>query len=685
MNRRIYTFIASLVATALLGLPLTNLNAGGHGGGGGGHGGGGGGGHFGGGGGGGHFGGGGGGHFGGGGGNFGGRSMNFGGGGSHFSGGSIRHGGGNFGGGNFGGGNTGGGSVRHFNGGSIQNFGGGSHHIQGGNVNIGNRSISNGGGSFRQSHSVQGNLNHHSGSGQGLNQIGNSSHFSQRHFSGINSQGVKGSSQIGNHINRGNRTNFASRSISGNALTHSSGHFSQRHNVGTANFVKNSGAGGTAFASNHHGSGSFSKAGSLNHAAGFRGLSSVNRGSGQSLSGNGFSSHHGINSINGGFRHGLHSLNQSGAIRLSRNHGGTLNANSRFNSSYVAHNRLLWGAGNRFFPYGGYGSLFRIGFGFGRPWGYGGYYGGFGRYGLWGGRRWGWGYSRWAWRHPWRALLLGYGGYGYGGFGYGGYGYGGYGYGGYGLGGYGGFGYNPYCSYGYGNYGYGNYGYGNSGYGSYGYTPVAYSNGYANAGTPVLAAVSTDATPTPLVVQNDPATDPAATASATDSAFADLGEQEFKAANYSKAVDAWRHAIVDDPKNGVLYMMLSQAYFAVGKYNESAGAAQQGMLLLPEENWGVVPQNYKELYTNIGDYTKQLKDLEAARKKKEDDPALRFLLGYHYGYLGYPTEAVRELDKGLSIVPEDELAEKMRDGFKSKIKPQTAAATKPVPEKDAGK
>jgi len=597
--------------------------------------------------------------------------MNFGGGGSHFNGGSIHHGGGNFGGGNFSGG-----SVRHFNGGSSQNFGGGSHHIQGGNVNIGNRSISNGGGSFRQSHSVQGNLNHHSGSGQGLNQIGNSSHFSQRHFSGTSGQGVKGNSPTGNHQNHGNGTNFTARSVSGgNSHSHSSGHFSQRHHVTSTNLVKHSGGGGSgnggsvksgsAFASTHHGAGSFKAGGSTNHATGFRGLSSVNHGSGRSFSGQ-----HGANSLNGSFRHGLHSLNQSGAIRLAHNHGQSLNGITRHHSSYVAHNRLLWGMGNRFYPYGGYGSLFRIGFGFGRPWGYGGYYGGFGRYGLWGGSRWGWGYSRWAWRHPWRALLLGYGGYGYGGYGYGGYGYGGYG----------GFGYNPYCSYGYGNYGYGNYG-----YGGYGYSPVAYSYGYANAGTPVLAAVSTDATPTPLVVQNDPATEPAATASAADSAFADLGEQEFKAANYSKAVDAWKHAIVDDPKNGVLYMMLSQAYFAVGKFNESAGAAQQGMLLLPEENWGVVPQNYKELYTNIGDYTKQLKELEAARKKKEDDPALRFLLGYHYGYLGYPNEAVRELDKGLSIVPEDELAEKMRVGFKSKIKPQTAAATKPVPEKDAGK
>jgi tetratricopeptide (TPR) repeat protein len=131
-------------------------------------------------------------------------------------------------------------------------------------------------------------------------------------------------------------------------------------------------------------------------------------------------------------------------------------------------------------------------------------------------------------------------------------------------------------------------------------------------------------------------------------------------------------------------MMLGQAFFAAGKYNEAAGAIQQGMLILPEENWGVVPRNYRELYANIGHYSKQLKELEAARKKKLDDPALRFLLGYHYGYLGYPAEAVRELDQGLSVVPDDELAQKMRKEFQGKLKPQTASAVKPIPEKQAG-
>lgn len=195
----------------------------------------------------------------------------------------------------------------------------------------------------------------------------------------------------------------------------------------------------------------------------------------------------------------------------------------------------------------------------------------------------------------------------------------------------------------------------------------------------------TDASSVPLSPPSDvsPATagDPPGGTGA--SAFAEQGEQEFKDGNYEKAATAWRHAIVEEPQNGLLLMMLSQALFADGKFDEAAGALQQGMLATPEESWGIVPQNFKDLYGSNSDYSKQLKELEAARKANPDDPALRFLLGYHYGYLGYHTEAVTELDKGLEIVKQDELASKLRSAFQKKLQPQTSEATSPVPQKSA--
>ncbi len=114
-------------------------------------------------------------------------------------------------------------------------------------------------------------------------------------------------------------------------------------------------------------------------------------------------------------------------------------------------------------------------------------------------------------------------------------------------------------------------------------------------------------------------------------------------------------------------MMMSQALFAIGQYDEAAGAVQAGMNVLPEDKWGTVVSNYTQLYGNSQDYTDQLKALEKARDAKPDSPALRFLLGYHYGYLGYAKQAVRELDKAMQIEPRDPVSRRVRDIFAAKL------------------
>ena len=103
-------------------------------------------------------------------------------------------------------------------------------------------------------------------------------------------------------------------------------------------------------------------------------------------------------------------------------------------------------------------------------------------------------------------------------------------------------------------------------------------------------------------------------------------------------------------------MMLSQALFATGQYNEAAGATEVAMHVIPKDQWGVVVSNYKDLYGNPQDFTQQLRALEKAVADKPNDPARRFLLGFQYGYMGYPQQAVDQLDKGLKINPKDELA-----------------------------
>ena len=202
----------------------------------------------------------------------------------------------------------------------------------------------------------------------------------------------------------------------------------------------------------------------------------------------------------------------------------------------------------------------------------------------------------------------------------------------------------PYYGWGYGYgyplYGYGNYG--NYGYGNYGYP--SYSTTYAAA----------------------PDNAQLAQADQTAADFTDQGEADFKAGRYDAAIRDWQHAMVDDPKNGALVMLMAQALLALGKYDEAAGATQAAMQMLPEDKWGVVISNYSQLYGNPVDYNNEIKALEKARDEHPDSPAIRFLLGFHFGYLGYPKHAVRELDQAMTIAPTDFGARKVRDVFAAK-------------------
>jgi tetratricopeptide (TPR) repeat protein len=209
----------------------------------------------------------------------------------------------------------------------------------------------------------------------------------------------------------------------------------------------------------------------------------------------------------------------------------------------------------------------------------------------------------------------------------------------------------------------------------YGYDPYCYYDGsvlgYAGAAPAVAnpqdnGLAAADQAP---VINPNPGKD-------ADNAkvFAEKGETDFKARDYKSAVYSWKHAALDDPTNGVLVMMLAQAFFATGQYNEAAGAVQDAMRILPKEDWGVVVKNYKELYSNIQDFTDQLRALEKAVKEKPNDPALRFLAGFEYAYLGFPKEAVDQLNKGLKSAPQDQMAKMLRDEMVAKLKPSEPPA-----------
>jgi len=433
-----------------------------------------------------------------------------------------------------------------------------------------------------------------------------------------------------------------SRSFGGSGLSGTGSHglgtanspsFSQSHafsplnggsrtSGGTSQFLGSHSAGNAASA-NRFGSGMGSSLGG-HHASSLLNHQTISHTSMNAANGGHFLSHHGALGQHAG-ANGLGSRNGLGSHLASMGNGRHF---GNFNHGFNHHGFGNRGFGNRNFFFGN-------GFGFGGfGWGWGWGWGGFWPFGFWGFGYPGFGLGLFGW--PW---LLNYGlfGLGYGGYGYGGYGYGGYG--GYGMG----YGYDPYCY-----------------YGSY----PGYSGGYYYPGTAVV-----DPQDNALAANQPPEVTPKAGAKDADNAkvFAEKGETDFKMRDYKSAVYAWKHAVVDDPMNGVLVMMLAQGFFATGQFDEAAGAVQQAMQVLPKEEWGVVVKNYKELYSNVQDFTDQLRALEKAVKEKPTDPALRFLAGFQYAYLGYPKEAVDQLDKGLKLAPRDEMAKKLREEMAAKL------------------
>ena len=204
-----------------------------------------------------------------------------------------------------------------------------------------------------------------------------------------------------------------------------------------------------------------------------------------------------------------------------------------------------------------------------------------------------------------------------------------------------------------------------------------------NPPEPVTPAVPTTA-PEGVAAPTDNAGLPPAAEGDRESSlvFAERGETDFRNGDYKSAVYSWKHALVDDPENGVLVMMLAQGLLATGEFSQSAGAIQQGLQMLPQEKWGVVVENFRELYGQRADYTTHIRALEKAIREKPEDPALRFLAGYHYLYLGYPKQAMDQLDKGLKSAPRDQVAKKLRTYAESRLKEsesknQTAAPAAP--------
>ena len=143
-----------------------------------------------------------------------------------------------------------------------------------------------------------------------------------------------------------------------------------------------------------------------------------------------------------------------------------------------------------------------------------------------------------------------------------------------------------------------------------------------------------------------------------------LGQAEsaFRARDYHRAARMVQHAVVESPNEGKMHLFLSQALLAVDDYSGSAKALRQALPLLDPEDWGYIVKNFRRYYSSA-EYVKQIKRLEKFRTEHREATHALFLLGYHYGFLGYPETARRELARSIQLDSHNALAVRLLSRF----------------------
>jgi tetratricopeptide (TPR) repeat protein len=217
----------------------------------------------------------------------------------------------------------------------------------------------------------------------------------------------------------------------------------------------------------------------------------------------------------------------------------------------------------------------------------------------------------------------------------------------------------------------GGYGFGNPGNGYYDYVSVdAHWN---NDPAPNPAYGAGDSFDPNSIPTAEPAfSTPGIGTPQSAAEFIETGMAAFKAGAYAEAVRAWRHAALDDPQNGALMIQLGQALFAAGQYREAAFVIQVGMHHLPIAQWGDVVGHYTRLYGDPHDYTNQLRALEEAIRLNTEDPALRFVAGFEFGYLGFLEQSIVQLDEAMLLVSHDEMTDLLHNEMLIRLKESAA-------------
>ena len=232
--------------------------------------------------------------------------------------------------------------------------------------------------------------------------------------------------------------------------------------------------------------------------------------------------------------------------------------------------------------------------------------------------------------------------------------------------------------------GYGGWGYGAAGLGiglaGWGLGSALYSNGwgympYANPYYAVPAANFPQAAGTYDYSQPIDTTSPAAPEAVAQPAMTafDQARAAFTAKDYANALALVDQAIKGTPNNEAAHEFRGVTLFALGRYDDAAGALYGVLSVGPGWDWTTLIT----LYPDIETYTTQLRALEQSVRLKPGSAPTRFVLAYLYLTAGQNDAAIGEFKQIVSLQPTDTVSAQL---LQSLTKGQPGGAgTPPAP------
>lgn len=132
----------------------------------------------------------------------------------------------------------------------------------------------------------------------------------------------------------------------------------------------------------------------------------------------------------------------------------------------------------------------------------------------------------------------------------------------------------------------------------------------------------------------------------------DAAREAFRDGKFDEALKEVDAALGELPRDPALHEFRALVLFARGDFRESAAAIYAVLSVSPGWNWSTL----SSLYADQAEYTRQLRALEEFAKANRDQSAPPFLLAYHYVTCRHVPSAVRQLNRVVKLLPDDELS-----------------------------